>query len=322
MSDGIVLYNDITNNDRLTAMPSLSGRLLDDFTAYLQVAQASSETYLKCIRQFFAYLESRNISVPTEKTILEYKAYLEENHYTPATMQLYIVAVKKFFAWTEKKNYYPNVAKDIKGVKVDKMHKKDALTSEQVRDVLAEMPADTLIGVRNRAIITLMVICGLRDIEVVRANVEDLRTKGNKRVLMIQGKGQNEKNDFVIIPEYAEQVIREYFKERGSASGHDPLFASHGNRNVGGRMTTRSVNRIAKKAFSAIGLNDKRITAHSLRHTAITTALLAGVPIAEVSQFARHKNIATTMIYNHAIEKEQNPCTAAISDMLFNPKKE
>lgn len=322
LNNSIILYNDVANENRLTATPSLSGRLLNEFIAYLQVAQASSDTYLKCIRQFFAYLDLRDISAPTEETVLEYKAYLKENGYTPATMQIYIISVKKFFTWTEKKNYYPNIAKDIKSVKVDKMYKKDALTVKQVRDVLAEMPNETVIDIRNKAIITLMVTCGLRDIEVVRANVEDIRTKGSRRVLMIQGKGENEKSNFVVIPEYVEEIIREYFKARGTSSGSDPLFASHGNRNVGGRMTTRSVNRIAKKAFIAIGLNDKRITAHSLRHTAVTTALLQGVPIEEVSQFARHKNIATTMIYNHAIEMENNRSSSTISEAFFGKKKE
>ena len=57
--------------------------------------------------------------------------------------------------------------------------------------------------------------------------------------------------------------------------------------------------------------------AHSLRHTAVTLSLLAGKPLEEVQQFARHANMATTMIYNHALDKAKNGCSEAIAKAIF-----
>ena len=312
----------------LCAATFLPRNLIDDFIQYLQVADTSRNTYLRCLRPFFDYINAEQIAAPTEETVIAYRQFLsllkEDDgtaHYTAATKQLYIIAVKRFFQWTEKKGIYPNIAKDIKGFNVNKMHKKDSLTADQVRSVLNQFDNDDdILSIRNKAILTLMVSCGLRDIEIVRANVEDLRTINNHQVLYIRGKGREEKDEFVIVSSQAEAEIRNYFAARGNAQKGAPLFAAHGNRNQGGRMTTRSVSRIAKTAFRNAGLPEERITAHSLRHTAITLALVAGIPIDQVSQFARHSNINTTMIYNHAIERENNPSAAAVNDMLFREK--
>lgn len=59
-----------------------------------------------------------------------------------------------------------------------------------------------------------MVTCGLRTIEVVRADVEDLRTLGSKTVLYVQGKGKDEKSDYVIITREVEKAIRSYLATR------------------------------------------------------------------------------------------------------------
>ena len=71
-------------------------------------------------------------------------------------------------------------------------------------------------------------------------------------------------------------------------------------------MTTRSLSRIAKGAMIEAGIDSKRLTAHSLRHTAITTALRAGASLQEVKTMARHADINTTLIYSHNIDREIN----------------
>ena len=74
---------------------------------------------------------------------------------------------------------------------------------------------------------------------------------------------------------------------------------------------------MVKDRLKEAGFNSERLTAHSLRHTAVTLSLLAGKDITEVQQFARHKNIATTMIYNHSLEQAKNSCSEAISKAIF-----
>ena len=163
----------------------------------------------------------------------------------------------------------------------------------------------------------LMVTGGLRTIEVARADIGDLRTLGDNSVLYVQGKGREEKTDYIKLSAPAEQAIRAYLKARGEKDEEAPLFSSTSNNNRGARLTTRSVSGIVKTRLQQAGYDSEKLTAHSLRHTAVTLSLLAGKDITEVQQFARHANIATTMIYNHALDKAKNGCSEAITQAIM-----
>ena len=82
-------------------------------------------------------------------------------------------------------------------------------------------------------------------------------------------------------------------------------------------MTTRSISRIAKNALKAAGLDSDRLTAHSMRHTFATQALLNGANVQEVQQALGHKSINTTMIYAHNIERAKNSSSSKVSAVLF-----
>lgn len=64
------------------------------------------------------------------------------------------------------------------------------------------------------------------------------------------------------------------------------------------------------------GIESERITAHSLRHTAVTLALLAGATVQEAQAMARHSSINTTMIYAHNIDRLETPAEGRIEDLL------
>lgn len=68
-------------------------------------------------------------------------------------------------------------------------------------------------------------------------------------------------------------------------------------------MTTRSVSRIVKDALRDEGISSARLTAHSLRHTAVTFALLGGASVQQAQAMARHASISTTMIYAHNLDR-------------------
>lgn len=290
--------------------------LLTRFLNYADVAPKSIETYGKALNQFFKYLTENRIQNPQRSDILNYKEHLAEDH-KATTIQNYIAAVKIFFSWTEQEHIYPNIAQHIKGAKVSREHKKDYLTSNQVKNVLSGIDTDKLTGLRDYAIITLMTTGGLRTVEVSRANIEDLRTLGDETVLYIQGKGKDEKADYIKVLPQVEKAIRAYLKERGIAAENEPLFTSTSNNSKGKRLSTRTISGIAKKQMQAAGYDSDRLTAHSLRHTAVTLALLGGQKIEEVQEFARHANISTTMIYNHSLDKAKNSCGATIAAAIF-----
>ena len=65
------------------------------------------------------------------------------------------------------------------------------------------------------------------------------------------------------------------------------------------------------------GYQSDRLTAHSLRHTAVTLAIKSGRSLAEAQQFARHKDISTTQVYNHSLEKMENKCSASVANAIF-----
>lgn len=284
------------------------------FAQYIDAKPKTAQTYTRALYQFAKWLQVNDITAPTAEDVKTYRNDIAAAH-KPATVQAYIFALRRFFEWTESENLYPNIAGKIKGAKIDRNPKKDYLTGNQVKDVLA---CAAMQGKRNYAILALMVTGGLRDIEVARANVEDVRTVGGNTVLFVQGKGRDEKNEYVILPAQTEKAIREYLKERGQVSGEEPLFCSESNNSRGGRMSTRSISGICKIAMQEAGFDSDRLTAHSLRHTAITLALIAnGGNIQEAQQFARHASITTTQIYAHNLEKAGNRCSRLVADSIF-----
>lgn len=284
---------------------------------YLDTSPKTVETYTKALRRLFNFFALNGITQPRREDIIAYREALEAEGLKPTTRQNYITAARIFFKWTAQEGLYPNIADHIKGAKINRDHKKDYLTSRQVKEVLDGIERDTEQGLRDYAIFVLMVTGGLRTIEVTRANIEDLRPAGESIVLYIQGKGREEKTEFIKISPPVEKAIRAYLEARGEAEQSAPLFVSLSNNNRGSRLSTRTISGIIKTRLQEAGYNSERLTAHSLRHTAVTLSLLAGKDLAEVQQFARHSNIATTMIYNHSLDRARNSCSEAIAQAIF-----
>lgn len=286
------------------------------FLDYLDASPKTIETYSKAIKQFFKYLGELGISQPTREDILAYREALKADH-KPSTVQNYIIALRLFFQWLELEELYPDIAKHIKGAKLTREHKKDYLTSSQVKNILKKIDRKTEQGRRDFAIFSLMITGGLRDIEVHRANIEDLRTLGDSTVLYLQGKGREERAEFVKVPPEVERAIRASLADRREPDGSQPLFISLSNNSKGERISTRSISGLIKHYLVKAGYNSDRLTAHSLRHTAVTLSLLGGNNIQEVQQFARHANISTTQIYAHNVDRLKSKCESTIAKAIF-----
>lgn len=287
--------------------------------AYLGELDASEKTratYGRALKQYAAWLGEQGVELgkTTRAHVLAYKRHLEETK-RAATVNAYLVAVRSLYSWLNARTGYPNVAEGVKGLKKAAQSSKDALTAAQARDVLTA-PAEGVKGLRDHAMISLMVRRGLRTIEVARADVGDLRQVGGKAVLFVQGKGHASKDDFIVLGDECERAIRSYLKARGRVSDDAPLFAATGNRNQGGRMTTRAISRVAKEAMLAQGIDSPRLTAHSMRHTAVTLSLMGGATVQEAQAMARHASVSTTMIYAHNISKLDAKAESAIDAML------
>lgn len=300
-----------------TSTPSTAD-LMARWIAYVDSTPKTIATYTRAVRQFSQYLAERGIAQPTRETILEYKRDLLSKGLKPSTINSYLESLRLFYSWAEIEGLYINIAKNIKGEKQNREHKKDYLTADQCKDLLGRIDRSTAQGKRDYAMACVMIVCGLRTIEVSRANVEDIATAGGNSVIYVQGKGRAERAEYVKLPSLVERAIREYLATRGQAEGSAPLFTSTSHNNAGQRMTTRSISGIIKALMVGAGFNDNRHTAHSLRHTAVSLALIAnGGNIQEAQQFARHRNIATTIIYAHNLDRGKNTCAESIAQALI-----
>ena len=294
--------------------------VMDAYLAELDGTEKTRQTYARALRQYAGWLEANGkaLEQTTRADVLEYKRSLEAEK-KAATVNLYLVAVRGLYTWLNAKVGYPNVAEGIKGVKKATQSSKDALTVTQAKDLL-NAPAEGEQGLRDKAMVTLMLRRGLRTVEVSRADVGDLRQVGGKSVLYVQGKGHAAKDDFVLIEGETERAIRLYLKARREAGGDlaqdAPLFAGTGNRNKGGRLTTRAISQVAKNAMRAEGIDSPRLTAHSLRHSAVTFALMGGATVQDAQQMARHSNVATTMVYVHSLNKLDGKAEGALDVLL------
>lgn len=298
-------------------MQVISNTLLDKFIRFADVSNNSIYTYAKGIRQFINFIDNMHIAQPTRDNVIEFKKYLEHTKHSANTIATYLTAIRKFFTWTESAGLYPNITVGVKTPRQPKGFKKDAFSGSQIKEVMTTINTNSLEGLRNFAMIGLITTAGLRTIEIVRANVEDLRLNTGQWVLYVQGKGRTDKGEFVHVTSKVLKAIRAYLKARGNVKPSEPLFVSHSRRNRGGRLTTRTVSGVCKNAMIAAGYISSRLTAHSLRHTAITLALIAGQSLQDVQAFARHSSISTTTIYAHNVSRLNSQCEHLIERAIF-----
>ena len=267
--------------------------LVATFIATQDVKESSRKLYTRTLSQFFVWLErsSKNIQNLTRQDILEYKDWLLEQNLSSLTISSYITATRKFFEWAEAEKFYPNIAKGIKTPRRVQAFKKQHLTDSKSSELLSHFQN---LSLRDYAIVNLILRTGLRTIEVVRADIGDITFKGERRILKIWGKGHTEKDDFVVLSDKAYQPIKDYLATRKGAKSGEPLFVSNSDRNIGGRLTTRTISGICKEGLKAIGLDGKEFTAHSLRHTTAVAILKHGGQITDVQSVLRHTSPVTS----------------------------
>lgn len=284
--------------------PDRIQELVDAFLNAQDVKPTSRASYRRSLQQYLKWVGKRGyqLSQIARPHLLEYKEDLLASGLTSLTVSAYITSLRKFYEWTEAEKFYPNIARGIKLPRRTQQFKKQPLTPEQATDLLNFYQGKAL---RDYAIVTLLLRTGLRTVEVIRANVEDITYKGGTRVLLIQGKGRDEKDNFVQLTDKSYAPIRAYLATRPGAKGSEPLFTSTSNNSRGERLTTRSISFIAKEGLKGIGLDERAYTAHSLRHTGATNILRTTGDLEQTRLFCRHTNPGTTLIYVKTLEEER-----------------
>lgn len=260
---------------------------------------SSKQLYSRTLRRYLQWLDTKayQAGTVTRAQILEYKDELLASGCSPLTVASYLTVTREFYNWAEANRYI--IQNPTKG-KLNLPKKAAAFLKETLTETETDQLneyAEQHYSARDFAIINLMQYTGLRCIEVVRANIEDIKIKNGCRVLEIQGKGRDSKDEAVTLFDEAYKPLLAYLNTRPKAKTGEPLFISNSNRNTGQRLTTRHISGIVKNALRNIGLDSRSHTAHSLRHTVGTTIFEMTQDLNKVQAALRHRNPATSQIY-------------------------
>ena len=243
------------------------------------------------------------------------------NRYSNSTVCLKISSLKSFYRFLNEQELANDITKNIKGAKISKGFKRDIFTLEQIQEIMKSIDRTTLVGARDYAMVNLFLRTGLRSCEVNRANIEDIRNKDGEIVLYVQGKGRTDKDEFVVLTPSMLNILNEYLnmrEQKQHITDTSPLFISLSDRNFGERLSLFSIRWLVKNILREAGINSKRLTTHSTRHTAITLSLLSGADLLEVKEMARHTSVDTTLLYAHNVKRLANAPEKKLEQVFEN----
>jgi integrase/recombinase XerC len=277
---------------------------LAEFLRYLGLEKNASPFTVKSYREdltqaldFFRNRlpENARPSQLTTRHLRAYLAWLHEQGYAKTTVARRIAAVRSWCRFLCRQGTLAaNPADGLRGPRQDKKLP-HFLSAEDLLRLLTAPPADTPLGVRDRAILETLYSAGVRVSELTGLNVEDVDF--DSCLATVRGKGKRER--LALIGPQALDALREWLAQRpavaaGRAATQRALFV---NKN-GTRLTSRSVGRLLEKYLAQAGL-DPRTSPHTLRHSFATHLLDAGADIRSVQELLGHRSLSTTQIYTH-----------------------
>lgn len=264
----------------------------------LDVSEATRQDYKYRIGLFIDFTQERGFN---RNSFLEFKrALAERTDLAVSTKNKYLATAKIFLKEANRQGALPaDITQNIKTFSQNKKHKRDGLNDEEMSKlteavkVLPETPQNA----RLKAILSLLVFQGLRQIEITRLDIRDIDFIS--KTAFIQGKGQDDKEPINLHPE-AIRALQGYLKSYKIADG--ALFTSQSNNSKNKRLTTRALRDIVKEVLN--GLEIKKTT-HGFRHYFTTTLIKTYKgDLLEVAQYTRHKSLEMLQVYNDNINRK------------------
>jgi len=272
--------------------------LIRDFINSLHRRPTTKETYRKALMEYSKWLGYTSPINLTSNDIQRYKDYLTSKELSTTSVSAYLTAVRRFYDYLENiGKITENPAKKVKGGSRPQRHLTKPITRSDVKKLFESMDLSSPLGLRDWAILNLMVRCGLSEIEIVRANLGDIKTRNKKKIIYVQGKNRDRKDEYVILPPSVSSELDKYLAQRESLDESEPLFWGIGNRAIRERITTRAIRARVSYYFEKLGIKGKGITPYSLRHTAAMLAIESGATVSEVMQMLRVKTVSTALVY-------------------------
>jgi integrase/recombinase XerD len=228
---------------------------------------------------------------------------LEAGGARPSTVARRIAAVSSFYEWCADEGLIDaNPARRVRRPRPPADSPTVSLDREELIRLIAASEAS---GARDHLLVLLLAVNGLRVSEACALDVENVAGANGHRVIRIAGKGGTEHR--APLPPQTLDVLDAYLDDRTSGA---LLLDNSGNR-LDRHDATRIVRRLARRA----GLSE-RLSPHGLRHSAVTAALDADVPLRDVQDFARHADPRTTRRYDQGRQSLDRHASYAIAQWL------
>lgn len=266
----------------------------------MDIADSTRDDYIKRLPVFLEFIKSNGLNI---NTYLEFKRYLGNlPYYSVSTKNKYLTTARIFLKELNRIGKLPqDITQNIKCFRQNQKHKKDGITQEEIdkiMKVVADMPEDKE-SVRLKAVLSLLALQGLRQVEVTRLDVKDVDLVG--KTAQILGKGRDDKEMINLHPETV-KALKEYMEYCKIKDG--ALFVSFSGNSKNERLTTRSIRGMVKELLDSLGI-DK--TTHGFRHYFTTTLIKTYKgDLTQVSRYTRHKTLEMLQVYNDRIITQED----------------
>jgi site-specific recombinase XerD len=181
------------------------------------------------------------------------------------------------------------------------------LTREEAVAVMRVCKEDTILDLRNKTILALALTTAIRKKELIYIKLQDITTVQGYDVIKVVRK--RNKKDIVKLQAPVRNMIMEYIKRTDrdiEKDASDYLFKGHSTNNRNGEhLEACALNKMINTFCEKNGIK-KHLKVHSLRHTALTLAIIAGATLDKVKELAGHESAATTARYIHSVDKLKN----------------
>ena len=271
----------------------------------------TADRYRRDIRVFFDWADDNghDVFAMLPWHIGDYAAFLAEGgagELKASTRAGRLNAVSAFFRFVQQNvrdRVLPNPAQHVKRPVVRRESTTRGLDGPELAALRAEAKRR---GAREYALVQLLAGSGLRVSEAVGADTHHLKREGGEWYLYVKRKGHEDRLP-VQVPLQAARAINRYLRGRKG-----PLFLD----NAGRRLSRQAASNRVQYMAMAAGIVGRKVTPHSLRHTATTLALSAGVPIRAVQVQMGHASTETTARYDRANRQRDNPTVAALGLLI------
>lgn len=275
-------------------------RFIEFFTAQIR-NPGTRAVYARAIGRFCRWCELRGIGLPQVSPFLV-AAYIEEltQERSAPTVKLHLAAIRMLCDYLVTGQVLPvNPAAPVRGPKhVVKKGKTPVLTADEARQLLDSIDCSQLIGLRDRALIGVMVYSFARVSAAIGMNVEDYYPQGRRMWFRLLEKGG--KHHEVPAHHNAEAYLDAYIEAAGiGQSLKTPLFRTISRERLitQRRMHRADVLRMVKRRARQAGL-PARIGCHTFRATGITAYLENGGSLEHAQRIAAHESVRSTKLYD------------------------